>query len=86
MAYEVRRLVQDRIIYAYDAGIFTSDDLFSLCNEVDYLTADGEGPVHLIVDSLDVKRNQIMLQDVRQIMGEKSKKSGWVIQVSNNTF
>lgn len=86
MAYDVRWLVDDRVIYAHNYGIFTSDDLFSLYGEVDTMTDAGIGPVHLIVDSLDVERNQITIQDVRRIMGTKSEKSGWVIQVSDNSF
>lgn len=84
MPYEVRWLVDKRIIYFHTSGIATIDDVKAGNKKVMVMLDEGIPFVHLITDSTDVEKVQLGLNDLASVFRDMpaSPKLGWSIYVS----
>ncbi|MEO8608349.1 MAG: hypothetical protein ABI690_10725 [Chloroflexota bacterium] len=85
MAYEVRWLLENRIVYVLNTGIGTADDVINSMRESTALMENSTAPVHIIIDG-QTERNDISLGDLLTVMrtAPRSKNIGWAVYVSES--
>lgn len=85
MSYQVKWLLENRIVYVLNTGVGTAEDVVNSMREAIVLLESAKPPVHLIIDG-QTERNDISLGDLLTIMRgtPRSPNIGWVVYVSES--
>ena len=85
MSYEVKWLVENRIVHVLNTGVANADDIVNSMREAIALLDSGEPPVHMIVES-QTEGSDISLSNLLTIIrnNPKSTNIGWAVFVSEN--
>jgi hypothetical protein len=85
MSYEVKWLLENRIVYVLNAGVGNAEDVINSMREAIALLDSGEPPVHMVVES-QTEGSDISLADLLTIIrsSPKSTNIGWAVFVSEN--
>ena len=85
MAYEVRWMLENRIVYVLNTGVGTAEDVINSMREAMILMESTQPPVHIIIDG-QTERNDISLSDLLTIMrsSKRSPNIGWAVYVSES--
>ncbi len=85
MAYQVKWLLENRIVHVLNTGTANADDIVNSMHEAIALLDSGEPPVHMLVES-QTEGSDISLGDLLTIIrnNPKSNNIGWAVFVSEN--
>jgi len=85
VAYQVKWLVENRIVHVLNTGVANADDIVNSMREAIALLDSGEPPVHMLVES-QTEGSDISLSDLLTIIRNNPKSSniGWAVFVSEN--
>ena len=85
MAYAIKWLLENRILYVLSTGIGTAEDVVNMNRDVQVWLEQCESRIHLIADG-QTERNDISLGDLLTIIRSSpaSPKLNWMVYVSQN--
>lgn len=83
MPYEIKWLLENRIVYMRDYDECVLEDLRDAVEDLYKLLGDGEKPVHLIHDNRDVTKYPISMETLKSVV-KKHANMGWIVFVSQD--
>ena len=85
MAYHVKWLLENRIVYVLNTGVGTAYDVVNSMSEAIAMMENVPPPVHIIIDG-QTETNDISLSDLLTIMRKtpSSPNIGWAVYVSES--
>ena len=85
MSYQVKWLLENRIVYVINTGVGTAEDVVNSMHEAIAMMEGVPPPVHIIIDG-QTKTNDISLGDLLTIMRKtpSSPNIGWAVYVSES--
>lgn len=85
MPHTVEWYLEHRVLYVRATGIITLEEIKESDADGDRLLAEGDAPIHTIVEHVDVVKVPASIQSIRQAMSHLGHPDmGWIILVSPN--
>ncbi|MBZ0287199.1 MAG: hypothetical protein K8I30_06260 [Anaerolineae bacterium] len=84
MPYQIRWLVENRVIYQRQYGVITTEELYDSNKQTAAMTAAGIRFVHLITDASGAEKNEIGLNDLIAFYKQYTphENLGWSVYIS----
>lgn len=85
MPYEIKWLVEGRVLYIKPVGDISLEDLEDSVTRMQAMLDAGEAPIHSISDNRFVGKFPTSLSTLRKLMSPHPKASGWSLLIQENT-
>lgn len=88
MLYEMKWLIDRRVITSNLNGAMTSEDIGAFMGDINAMLEQGDPPIHHIIEIRDTGMPNLNLREVNKAVTFDKSRHGWVVVISRemNTF
>lgn len=84
MPYEIKWLVDGRVLYIKPVGDISVDELENSVSQIQAFMDEGEAPIHSISDNRFVGKFPTSLSTLKKMMSPHPKGTGWSLMIQEN--